>query len=631
MNRSNRNKSGIFSNIFIIRQLAMTAVMIMLISAMPPCSTESYAAVEEPVSAINASQEPAQEGVIGGAFEVTSYDCIATVNKDHSYVVEELITVDIPDTLQKIDFAVPSGNFRLTGLEVEDTAYAANKASEASTISIVDPDKLTTGLHTYKIRYRIMEFADRDENEDILYFNVLLPEWKQPIANVSINVELPDDFPMDTVQVFSGQLGVQDDENRLTVSTSARNHTIDISGKMIPENFGISVKASLPDGYWEGALNGIWAAFAMVVTMGSVVLILYVLWMIGGRDPKIRKTPETKPVSGVSPVELGYIFNGRTDIRDIVRLILYFGTKGYLRISEYEPKRYRLYRMKDPDGEERLLRNAYNILFEDVYKGRALEMDQLGSRLARIEDTIGDDIAAGFSSREMLAYTPVSRAFRTAGIILCAAGVAVTNALKYSYQYLPVNYAESIITGLIAGGLIFLICIADDRKYMSAGDSGRTGEIITSAALGFLAVYLSVSIVRQTGQYPAALLVAAFIALAAFFAVIMRARGKGNAALVMKFRQLRKFIYNPVPAELLANHLADRNYYYDMMMYALTFGAEEAWAISFLTLDVPECSWFTDDIEGHAFSNLREQTTTLDFAHDLKSFVRTVETAYNEM
>ena len=111
----------------------------------------------------------------------------------------------------------------------------------------------------------------------------------------------------------------------------------------------------------------------------------------------------------------------------------------------------------------------------------------------------------------------------------------------------------------------------------------------------------------------------------------MRARGKGNAMLMMQFRELRRFISHPTPKELLENYLADPNYYYDMLLYARTFGAEESWAVSFLTLDVPEPEWYSDDIEGHAFSNLKEKPETVDYARDIRSFVRTVEGAYEEM
>ena len=369
----------------------------------------------------------------------------------------------------------------------------------------------------------------------------------------------------------------------------------------------------------------------MILVMGTVTLALLIMWIIGGRDPKFKRTLETKPIEGVSPVELGYIFNSEMDIRDLVRLILYFGTKGYLRISEYEPKRYRLIRLKDPDGEEKLIRNAYNILFEDVYKGRGLDMDQFGERLIRIINAIKDDVAAGFTSKEMLAYTPLSRGFRIAGIVMIGVGLAVTNTLGYRYQYLPVNYIESLIIGILAVGLLCLLCVADDRKYSSSNNTGKVEEMIAMGLIGCLALYMAFGVVRKTGHLVAALVVMATICISAFLTVIMRARGKGNAALVMRFRQLRRFIYHPTPKELLENHLADDKYYYDMMLYALTFGAEESWAISFLTLDVPEPDWYSDDIEGHAFSNLRVKPTTIDYARDLRSFARTIETAYTDM
>lgn len=570
-------------------------------------------------------------GVAGGAYEVTDYVMDARVQRDHSITVTEEITVNIPDTLQRIDFSIPSGSFRMRDVNVDGAAFSAKIGTEGSTVTILDSAVLGVGIHTYKLSYRILEFADRDESKDIFYFSVLLPEWRQPIGNLSITVHFPEGFPMDDLKYYAGQFGVQDTENRLLYEAGEDDHTVVITGSKIPENFGITLKANLVNGYWIGALNGIWAVLGMILVMGSVTLILFVLWIFGGRDPRFKKTKETKPINEVSPVEIGYLFNSEMDIRDLVRLILYFGTKGYLRISEYEPKKYSLIRLKDPEGEEKLMRNAYNILFEDVYKGRGVEMDQIGERLVRIMNTIRDDVAAGFSSKEMLAYTPLSRGFRYAGIALISIGVAITNALKYSYQYVSINYAESILLGAGMAVLLLLLCMADDRKYSSSDNSGKTEEILAGAMIAFLSLYMALGIIRQTGHLLVALFVLLFIGLSAFLAVIMRARGKANAALVMRFRQLRRFLYRPTPKEVLENHLADENYFYDMLIYALTFGGEESWAISFLTLDVKDPEWYKDEIEGHAFSNLREKPTTIDYARDLRSFVRTIESAFTEM
>ena len=608
----------------IISVVAVLAAIVLMISA-----PAAYVYADEEGSEVKIGQTA--EGITGGAYEVTSYDMKVAVGKDHTYEVEEEISVNIPETLSQIEFSIPTGSFRMRGLDVLNTAFNQRSTSTGSSVVITDPQALTTGIHIYTIRYKIYEFADRNTDRDIFYFNVLLPEWKQPIAEMSASVSFPDDFPVDELQYYAGQFGVQDAENRLTYDLNEEGCVLDISGKMIPENFGITLKAELPDGYWIGALDGVWALFTMILVTGSVVLILLIMWIIGGRDPRIKRVPQTKPIEGISPAELGYIFNNRFDGRDLVRMIIYFAISGYLKITEYEPKKYKLYRIRDPEGEARHLRTAYSMLFEDVYKGRALEMEDIGERLLRIENTIRDDIAAGFSSKETQAYTPLSKAFRGVGIVMISAAAGVCNALRYSYQYVSVNYVESVFTGVLIALLISLLCLAVDRRDSSSGETGRTAEVLIGAILTGVVIYLAVNIAGSTGNIPAAALITIMFGFAIFFAVIMRARGKGNSVLIMRLRQLRRFIAHPTPKELLENYLADPGYYYDMMIYALTFGAEESWAISFLTLDVAPPDWFSDDVEGHAFYNLKDEYTTVDYARSVRAFVRTIEQAYDDL
>ena len=623
----NRNNIYIRKKVNMIRRITRVLTVLVMAAAMlgmQPLDVNAEGETKE--------SNPARvEGVVGGAYEVTSYDMRADVGKDHTCEVTEEIKVNIPDTLTQIEFAIPSGSFRMRGLDVEGVAFNVKNTTAGSQVIIVDQDALTTGEHTYVIKYKIYEFADRNSDKDIFYFNVLQPDWKQPIAEMHAMATFPGDFPIKEIKHYAGQFGAEDKENRLTYKPEKASCSYSVTGQRIPENYGITLKAELPDGYWQGALDGVWAIFAMIFAMGAAVLVMMILWIIGGRDPRIRRVPQRKPIEGLTPVELGYVFNNRLDGRDLVRMIIYFAVKGYLKISEYEPKRYKLIRRSDPDGEEKLLRNAYGILFEDVYKGRDLDMDDIGDRLMRIEREIRDDVAAGFSARDMQAYTPLSKAFRIVCIVLTGISVAVTNGLKYSYQYVSVNYIESVLIGLAVSGLVWLLCLAVDRRDSSSGEIGRTVEILIGAVLACVIMYFAISIVTSTGHVLAGLLITGLCAAEAFMAVIMRARGKGNSVLMMRLRQLRRFIAHPTPKEVLENYLADPGYYYDMMIYALTFGAEESWAISFLTLNVPKPDWYSDDIEGQAFSNLREEPTTVDYARDVRSFVRTIEGAYDEM
>lgn len=594
--------------------------------------TEIACAYEDTPDASEAAlQEQQKRGVEAGAYEVTGYTLRATVNKDHSYDVEERIDVNIPDKLRSIEFAVPNGNFRISDITVDNKAYKTRKTRSTGKVSIKDADKLSAGVHEYTISYRIEEYQDGDRSRDIFYYNALLPEWKQPIGKVDIEVSFPQDFPFDDMQCYAGQFGVQDSTNKITFKKKANDKTVKVTGNLIPENYGITLKAQLPEGYWTGALSGKLAFISILMSMAVVLLILTALWFIGGRDPKIKKQKRTKPMEGYSPVELGYVYNGHVSIKDVVRMLLEFAMKGYLRISEFEPKRYRVYREEDPSEEEKMYRTAYNILFEDVFKDRAIEMDELIQRLRLIKRSISDDVAAGFASPGSSPFTQISRVFRYVGAAVLGTGLAFANALSYVYAHQPVNYVESALMGIIAGAAAMLLCQAVDTRDSS---SDKAGNIYVAVALLIEAapiIYVAVVITKNTRDPIPALAVFIATGIALFLIIIMRARGRENAEMITDLRQLRHFIYHPTPKELLENHLADDNYYYEMLLYALAYGAEESWAISFLTLDVKEPDWFTNDIEGEAFSNLKLKKETVDYARDIKSFVRTVENAYSDM
>ena len=566
-----------------------------------------------------------QSAVTNGAFEVTDYEMTAVVGKDHSYTVEEKISVNIPGPLDKIEFAIPSGNFRIEGIEVENAAYEAKKASEASKVAITDADKLSEGPHQYNIKYKIREYEDHDTAKDMFYFNVLLPEWKQPIGRVSIDVSFPDDFPFDDMHCYAGQFGVQDVNNKINFKAGASKHTVTVTGEMIPENFGITLKAQLPEGYWEDEIDGSWAITAVTFVMAGVSLILLVLWFIGGRDPKVKRQTVTKPVDGLAPVELGYVFNSEVRTRDVLLMLLQFAQKGYLRISEYEPKKYRIIKGKRPVGEEKMYRTAYSILFEDVYKGRAVEMEKIPARLERIRMSIENDVAAGFAANDDSPFTPISRTFRYVGAAVLGTGLGLSAGISYLYGYHSPNYAEGVLIAVAAALTSLLLCKVIDERDSSSASAGLFSQIMSSLFFAMPVIYASYRVAVNTGKPIAMLPMITASAVAVFLIIIMRARGKNNAVLVSRIRRLRNFIYHPTPKELLANHLEDDRYYYDMMLYALAFGAEESWAISFLTLEVPEPEWYSEDIEGQAFTNLRGTPTTIDYARDLRSFIRTFE------
>lgn len=566
---------------------------------------------------------------IGGeaAYEVKNYDLYAEVNKAHQYTVTETITVNLTDDLNKIEFAIPNGNYKYSSFKVDGIDYIGVE----KTIAINDKNRLSRGEHTYVLEYKVKEYMDEDDSRDVYFFDVLPPSWFQPITNLKIRVKYPEDFPVEDIQYFAGQYGVQNVDTKINYNIDKAENMISITSTRIPENLGITLKAILPNNYWQGALSGKWAINLMLTIAIIVFLALLVMWFVGGRDPKPEKVIQTKVVEGISPVEVGYILNGRVSIRDVVSLIVSFGTKGYIKIVEYEPKRYRLLRVCNPGAadEHKYIRNVFEHLFEDVPIGRALEMNEIGHRLRRIKIILDDAVAAGFSSEDMASCTFVSKMFRALGSIILSLSMGMFVVLRDMSVFASVNILEVIIIFIASLFVIFAISDTFDKHYYSAGSTYILGLIGLGMVFVGLVVYLAARTYIITGNLLVAVLSAVLTIGSELFVVVMRARAEGNAVVASKLMQLRHFIYHPSARVLLEEHLVNKNYYYDILPFALIFSGLETWTISFLTLDVPTPSWYSDDVEGQVYSNLRgKNITILDYAKDIRTFARTIEDAY---
>ena len=569
---------------------------------------------------------------VGGeaAYEITNYSFDADVTKAHQYVVVEKITANLTDELKTIEFAIPNGNYKYSSFKVDGIDYIGVD----KTIVINDKNRLTQGKHTYTFEYVVKEYEDRDISRDVFFFDVLPPSWLQPITNLNIKVKFPSDFPWDDIQYYAGQYGVQNVNTKLDFNANEASKTVTISGERIPENFGITLKSSLPNEYWQGALDGTWAITLMVIIMFALALALAIMWFVGGRDPKPEKVSQIHPVDGVSAAEVGYVINGKVRIRDVIALIVYFGTKGYLKISEYEPKRYKLIRLNDPSAadEPKYIRNAYELLFEDIHFERALDMSELGPRLRRMKNAMDLAIAAGFSSNEMSSYTPMSRMFRAIGSALLTLAMGAVVVLRDLSIFASINFVEVAAVVAIGAAIIVTISNTFDQQYYSEENSYTLRLVGLGLCYLGLVAFITGRTIVLTGEVIPAIISGLFMIGAEYMVIIMRARAEGNAKLTSKFMQLRHFIYHPEAKVLLAAYLEDENYYYEILPYALIFNGLDTWAISFLTLNVPEPEWYSDDIEGHAFSNLlKDDTTVLDYAKDIRTFARTLEDAYHSM
>ena len=100
------------------------------------------------------------------------------------------------------------------------------------------------------------------------------------------------------------------------------------------------------------------------------ILIADFLWRKYGKNEQVVETVEFYPPKGYNSLEVGFLYKGYVNNRDIISLILYLAYKGYIKIEEitkrvlfFKKKDLRITLLKKYDGDNKYEKEFFNILF----------------------------------------------------------------------------------------------------------------------------------------------------------------------------------------------------------------------------------------------------------------------------
>jgi hypothetical protein len=566
-----------------------------------------------------------------GAYELQTYKQETTIQKDHQYDVTLEMTINAPKDLSSVRINLPSGNYLLSNVKVSGgSGKAASDSNDNKYIQVTpgkDKASFPEGENVFEVSYTIWEYGEENTNYDIFYYDALVSNWNVAIGSLDLTLNFPDDFDFSDLQYYAGQYGAQDVENSLDYKLDGT--TLHMTGTHLPENFGITFKAQLPDGYWQGTPDNSWTIQLSLIVLGITTLLIFLLWLIGGRDTRVRKTQEQRPIEGVKPSDIGFLLYGHTRIRDIAILIIYMAIQGYLRIVEYAPKKFTLVRLKDPKGEERYIRMAYNILFDDVYEGRSLDPSLFFIRLRAIRKSVGTSIENGFGAKNMKACTTISQVLRLVCIVILSLSMAMVYTLTKLYSYQEITVVGFICLTVLIGILLVTINRRFDSRYDTELKSYQVSiGLYTLLYVGILAA-LGFRFWQNSGNFLVGIAWVVCGLISLLFTMLMKKRGKGNAKLVTRILCLRDYISSVNSIDLAKEHRITPEYYYEMMPYALSFSQEETWARKFRWLGPRGSEFLEVKSDGNTMATDHNRNRTEGIARDLKNFCRTVENDYH--
>lgn len=180
-----------------------------------------------------------------------------------------------------------------------------------------------------------------------------------------------------------------------------------------------------------------------LVIMFFIGLLLFGLWWFIGRDKKVLLNVQYNPPAGMTPAEVGWLYDDRIDQRDLISLIFYWAANGHMIIEEIpdgkRKKKYRFIKLqKLPSSAKDYERTMFNGIFS---KGQDVTTDDLKNTFYTKLKTAKSELEKHGKQEKF--YLPGTRGFGTCLVVLGVI-VLIFSLLSFGVGYFWGDYSFAV-------------------------------------------------------------------------------------------------------------------------------------------------------------------------------------------
>lgn len=374
-------------------------------------------------------------------------------------------------------------------------------------------------------------------------------------------------------------------------------------------------------------------------------LISLFIWYKYGEEDTIVETVEFYPPDNLNSLEIGYLYKGYAENKDVVSLLIYLADKGYIKINEIGDKNFQIIKLKEYDGNNEIEKDFLDKLFSihaesfsytflnpikdilnDIKKINNIQESSVSSKSKPCNYVNSSDLHDKF-------YVVVNEILNTIekenkdkvfkkdnyGFLAILVMMILT---MYTVWVLPVlTYADlDSVTEFIPLLLMLLLIIVYFKSYLDRKETTKYKNIcwITIVAMGIFGVIaLSLIIANRNMLY----LFGFVIGISSIISMLvwlksMKKRTEYGCTMYGKIKGFKNFIETAEKQKLEALVSTNPTYFYDILPFAYVLGVSNKWIKKFETISIQEPTWYNSE---HNFDMTSFINTTMKSAERVLS------------
>ena len=553
-------------------------------------------------------------------YVIDKYDINIIINENNTFEITENITayfnvpkhgifrtIPLKNTITRLDGSKSNNRAQISNLNINNE-YSTSRQNGNYKIQIGSKNETLTGKQNYTIKYTYNIGKDPVKDYDELYYNLIGTDWDTVIGNVSFTITMPKNFDSSKLGFSSGSKGSTENSN-VNFIVNGNTITGNYNGILAPGK-ALTVRCELPEGYFVGAgFTTSPMIYLMFIIPILGLIISFLLWCKFGRDNQVVETVEFYPPQGFNSLEIGFLYKGKADNRDVTSLLIYLANKGYIKISETEEKSlfskiqgFKITKLKEYDGNNVNEKIFLDGLFKKKPKLKELLTENEISTESYVNEVTSIDLYDSFyiTMKRILANINnkenKNKIFEksTSGksiiiILLMIISVVTTIAIP------TMEYA-----GFGELGLTLFLC-AFYIPFFAVGIFAKLPLLFRVFWLGFTMFhsfffFRSLPIAEAITTDPIYLLgfivgLVCLIGMIVCFKLMPKRTPYGNEILG-KLRGFKNFLETVEKEKLEAMVMQNPSYFYDILPYTYVLGVSDKWIKKFETISIQEPTWY---------------------------------------
>ncbi len=545
---------------------------------------------------------PGSARAADSGYVISAYNVDVSIGKENIYHVSETITVNflvpshgiyrtIPLT-QEMDWKQDSTTNKvsytpkISSVSVISEKFSKYNKDGSLVLQIGDANKLVTGQKVYKITYDYAIGDDKIKTQDYVYYNLIGTNWDCKISNVTFSVTLPKEFDTSKLWFFYGGQGST--EKAPLQYTMTGNTIAGVLKTGLNPGQGFTIQMDLPEGYFEIPVNQ-WQTIFIAAAL-AILLLSLILFLLFGRDPIMVKTVEFYPPDGITPAEAGYIIDTTVDDKDVVSLIIYWASKGFLAIEPIGKDDFKLIKLKELESPNDYEAGMFYKIFDLRDNVMISELkEHFYTQIAEVKVKIQKHYATKERHLYSMRTASLGKTVSFLSGILIFATIfqpmfgsvdSIVTAVALSFFctmliFIPVNMLENIVT-----------------KWYVTKTIKKTATLISFGVVSIVIMLAYIVFMWYRGMLLTGVSVAVSNILTGVLGIFMRKRTHfGNEILgkIVGFKNFLEFAEKDRIERLVEEN---PSYFYDVLPYAYVLGVSDKWAKKFEGIAMVPPSWY---------------------------------------